>query len=203
MAERSSVPSLITPQWGAAFLLTVALLLGAGGIAVWQYLRFAEASDRVERAHTVLTLIDNLSSRVSEAETGHRGYLLTHDSRFLRPYENVASDTRKLSETLRVLVADDPPQRERAAELDELITARADEMARVLAIDRDQGPSNAVASLAAGRGRELMDEISAVAARMTAAERTPKPNWLATPHWVLRSSASCLPAVWAFWAGPL
>ena len=164
MADRASLPSLITPFWGVAFLLTVALLLGAGGIAVWQYLRFAGASDRVERAHNVLTIIDSLTARVSEAETGHRGYLLTHDSRFLGPYESVTADTRRLSNELRVLAAEDPQQLQRAAELDALIVARTDEMARVLAIDRGLGAASAVERLAAGRGRELMNEIRAAAA---------------------------------------
>jgi PAS domain S-box-containing protein len=171
MAARVSLPSLITPFWGAAFLLTVALLLGAGGIAVWQYLRFADASDRVERAHNVLTTIDSLASRVSEAETGHRGYLLTHDSRFLRPYENVTADTQRLVAELRTLAADDSQQLQRAAELEALIVARTDEMARVLAIDRGQGAASAVERLAAGRGRELMDEIRDAAAQMARAER--------------------------------
>jgi PAS domain S-box-containing protein len=172
MADRHSLPSLITPFWGAAFLLTVALLLGAGGIAVWQYLRFADATERVERAHSVLTAIDDLGSRISEAETGHRGYLLTHDGRFLQPYEQVTTDARRLSDTLRVLVADDPQQRERAAELEELIAARLEEMVLVLAIDRTQGVENAVARLTAGRGRELLEEIRAAARQMAVAERT-------------------------------
>ena len=207
MADRHSLPSLITPFWGAAFLLTVALLLGAGGIAVWQYLRFADATERVERAHSVLTAIDNLGSRISEAETGHRGYLLTHDSRFLQPYEQVTTDARRLSDTLRILVADDPQQRERAAELEELIAARLDEMVRVLAIDRAQGAENAVARLAAGRGRELMEEIRAAARQMSVAERSgwrraaPKPIWPARRRWGLRSSASCWRAAWVSWAG--
>ena len=127
MANRQSLPSLITPFWGAAFLLTVALLLGAGGIAVWQYLRFAEASDRVERGHSVLTAIDTLGSRISEAETGHRGYLLTHDARFLRPYEDVTADAQRLNGLLQMLLVDDAQQRERAAQIEALIGARLDE----------------------------------------------------------------------------
>jgi PAS domain S-box-containing protein len=172
MADRRSLSSRITPFWGAAFLLAVALLLGAGGIAVWQYVRFAEATESVQRAHNVRILVDSLASRVNEAETGHRGYLLTHDSRFLRPYDNVTAETRRLSDELRVLVGDDPAQRQRAAELDRLIVERADEMARVLAIDRDQGAASAVAHLAAGRGRELMEEIRDAATQMAATERT-------------------------------
>ena len=45
-------------------------------------------------------------------------------------------------------------------------------MATVLAIDREQGSESAVARLAAGRGRELMEEIRAAARQMAAAERS-------------------------------
>jgi PAS domain S-box-containing protein len=170
--ERKSLASSFSPFWGVAFLVAVALLLGAGAIAVWQYLRFAQASERVERAHGVLAAIDALATRISEAETGHRGYLLTHDPRFLRPYDNVTVDVRRLSENLRARVADSAEQLEAASALDELILSRLKEMEAVLAIDRERGPRDAVARLAAGSGRQLTDEIRTTAARMTALTRS-------------------------------
>ena len=42
----------------------------------------------------------------------------------------------------------------------------------MLAIDREQGSESAVARLAAGRGRELMEEIRAAARQMAVAERS-------------------------------
>jgi PAS domain S-box-containing protein len=170
MAGRHSLPSLITPFWGAAFLLAVALLLGAGGIAVWQYLRFAGASERVEDAHRVLETMGVLSSRLSEAETAHRGFLLTSEAAFLEPYHTVSIDARRLTDALVVHAANNPPQAELVHQLEDLVAVRLGEMARVLAIDSAEGREAALTRLTTGPSRELIVQVRDASAAIAAGE---------------------------------
>ncbi|MES2765553.1 MAG: response regulator [Bacteroidota bacterium] len=47
-----------------------------------------ENSETVRRTDDILLGLENILSHVKDAETGQRGYLLTHDPRFLEPYTN-------------------------------------------------------------------------------------------------------------------
>src|SRR5262245_56925733 len=76
----------VSPGWRWAFVVAIALLLLAGGIAIHQYLRFSDASSRIDRTHQVLNAIDALLAHLLDTETGARGYLLTGNDSFLAPY---------------------------------------------------------------------------------------------------------------------
>jgi PAS domain S-box-containing protein len=146
------------------------LLLAAGGLAVRQYIRFSAAANRVEHTYRVLQAIDDLQTRVVDGETALRGYLLTHDTAFLGPYEAVGAQAAALADQLVTLVADDATQRERAAELRTVVAVRVAEMANVHAADAAGGLDGGAARLAEGRGREQMDRARAIAAEMRTVE---------------------------------
>ena len=63
--------------WRWPFFAAIAVLLLCSGLAVQQYTRFADADAEVAHTHEVLDSIDRVLTRLVDAETGQRAYLLT------------------------------------------------------------------------------------------------------------------------------
>lgn len=80
----------------------------------WLYYRSFDRSNtyisKVEHAYKVVLQISELENYLKEAETGQRGYLLTHDSSFLRPYLNIRHNIKPGYDSLRRLTADNITQ---------------------------------------------------------------------------------------------
>jgi signal transduction histidine kinase/CHASE3 domain sensor protein/CheY-like chemotaxis protein len=165
-------PDIPTHAWRWPFLIAIAALLLTGGLAVLQYSRFADASALVEHTYEVLESIDLALTRLVDAETGHRGYLLTKHRDFLQPYEGAAAETHALLGRLTNLVADSPAQQQRARRLSALVDDRLEEMARVLELSESGDAAAVTARLSEGLGKRVMDDVRTVAAEMRAAEDT-------------------------------
>jgi signal transduction histidine kinase/CHASE3 domain sensor protein/ActR/RegA family two-component response regulator len=168
----NSRPDIPAHAWRWPFLVAIAALLLSGGLAVLQYSRFADASALVEHTYEVLESIDLALTRLVDAETGHRGYLLTRHLDFLQPYEGAAAETHALLGRLTNLVADSPAQQERARRLSSLVDDRLQEMARVLELSESGDAAAVTSRLSAGVGQRLMDDVRTVAGEMRAAEDT-------------------------------
>src|SRR4029453_25585 len=89
--DSAALRRLVAPSWRFAFVTAIVLLLLAGGLAVRQYARFSRATESVEHTYRVLSTIDSVLTRVVDGEAGLRGYLLTHEPAYLRPYDGVGT----------------------------------------------------------------------------------------------------------------
>jgi signal transduction histidine kinase/CHASE3 domain sensor protein/ActR/RegA family two-component response regulator len=168
----NSRPDIPSHAWRWPFLVAIAALLLSGGLAVLQSVRFADASALVEHTYEVLESIDLALTRLVDAETGHRGYLLTKNRDFLQPYEGATAETHTLLGRLGKLVADSPAQQERARRLSALVDERLQEMARVLELSESGDAAGVTSRLSAGLGKRVMDEVRSLAGEMRAAEDT-------------------------------
>src|SRR5947208_2204585 len=74
-------------------------------------------TNSVEHAYEVLTEAQNLENYLKDAETAQRGYLLTEDSTFLKPYflffKNIGPTYNRLVE----LTKDNPKQKKNLKDL--------------------------------------------------------------------------------------
>jgi len=146
-----------TPRWRAVFLVVIALLLVSGGLALHQYFRYSVASNANERTHQVLSSLDGLLSRLLDAETGARGYLLTGSEPFLEPYNQAEPRVATASAELVALVEGDPLQRERVRRLADLSQSRALELRTAVETFKAGRTTEAVERIASGVGQRLMD----------------------------------------------
>ncbi len=156
--------------WRWPFRVAIAVLLVCGGLAVMQYTRFADAAARVEHTHDVLDSIERVVTRLVDAETGYRGYLLTRNRMFLEPYAGVEGDIRQVLDRLQTLVADNPSQTARVARLKERSEEKLKEMATVVALADGGDLATAVTRLSSGNGKRIMDAVRAAAADLQSAE---------------------------------
>ena len=109
-------------------------------------------------------------SHLQDAETGQRGYLITHDLAFLQPYTDgtrgFAEDVREL----RSLASDNPEQLATIAHLEKLAADRIQRLG--IGVERTRADPNyhAGPAMRAGTGKALMDACRKLIAEMQARE---------------------------------
>ena len=139
---------------------TGATLIVALGVAAlfWALGRLDDAA--AERGHVSLVLnrVNELFSEVKDAETGQLGYLLTGDEAFLTPYLMVRDQVTGHLQELRNLTAI-PDAQARLDAAKPLIGAKLAELEQTIALRRNHDLPAALAAVAGGQGKALMDSI--------------------------------------------
>lgn len=103
-----------------AFLLAMAIVPLLFWLSIHNTDQLAQSTRWVEHTYRVLARIERLNNHVEVVETARRGYVLTRQEQYLRPYyyaqERLETDLRDLRE----LVADNPQQEARVRALKSL-----------------------------------------------------------------------------------
>ena len=108
----------------AGFALTLVVLAVNAWVSYQNTRRLVENDGRVDHTHRVLIQLESLLTALLDAETGQRGYLLTGEDRYLKYYETAPVRIQKQLEGLKELLADNPRQEERLADLRRRIDSR-------------------------------------------------------------------------------
>ena len=127
-----------------------------------------------ERAyvHTLDVLIatGELATAVNAALRGERGYLLTHDPRFLQPYEKARRDIPRMTDRLAALTRDNPRQRANLAALRVRMRSYLDLLALSVDLERSGRTAEARRIVRAGLGRSRIEGVLGVVADAEAEE---------------------------------
>lgn len=78
----------------------------------------------VDHTDSVITGLSATLSTMKDAETGQRGYLLTSDTTFLRPYHGAQERALVMLDNVQAMTADNPMQQRNCGELREVISHR-------------------------------------------------------------------------------
>ncbi len=110
-----------------AAVLVIIFLAGA-----FLFVTFRNHNQETLRAHTVqvMRLSSVIENDIAELESDHRGFLLTHDARFLEPFQRRRQIIKKRSDELASLVAEAPAQRGRVAKAQETVEHWIEEIAQ-------------------------------------------------------------------------
>src|SRR5690606_17617656 len=145
-------------------LAAVLVLIGVNEIG---YKRSAEAVEALARSHAARASLNQVLQSMLNAETGQRGYLLTGDKSYLRPYEQAVSTINANVRTLQSSYARQPDGQQDLAQLAQLIERKLSEMELTLKLrHQDQEAESWRFVLSTDAGREDMDAIRTVATRM-------------------------------------
>lgn len=161
--------------------LKVTLFLGAAAAVILLVISVVLAVANVRQlhdrsywvAHTqdVIHGFDSLVQLSTTAESSQRGYLLTGEPRYLGPYIAAVGSVGEVVDELQRLVADNPRQRERFAELRQRIQMRLDTLAELIEA-RKAGSFDVGRELQVlDRGKQLMDALRTTVDEMIAEER--------------------------------
>ena len=148
------------------FLVATAILVFVGGQSYRSTTRFAEAAQWREHTYEVLNSLDDAVGRLSDAETGQRGYLLTGDDAYLEPYRAAVKSIDQGVAHLKSLTSDNPNQQKRIQVLEPLIEKKLAELQSTIDLRRSNGLAAATGLVLEGSGKQAMDQIRAVIVEM-------------------------------------
>lgn len=94
-----------------ALAFSVILLVSLGKIYLSQNTLQLRYTEEVERTYQLIITLKNCGQFLADAETSHRGYLLSRDSHFKAPYLEAITRTDSALARIRALTADNVTQR--------------------------------------------------------------------------------------------
>ena len=127
-------------------------------------------SGEVEHTHRVLNKTEEVLSLMKDAETGQRGFLLTHSPAFLEPYHQSLAHIKRSCDSLRRLTGDNPRGQLRLDTLNALMSRRLEIMGRAVLYDTSRLGSKAERNQMLELGRLTMDSVRRLVNGMRAEE---------------------------------
>ena len=143
----------------ACVLLLAAMLTGTSWSAVGSSKERKSAAEWQLHTLEVLLETDDLKVATLSMVRGERGYLLTGDMAFLRPYETGLRDTRAGLDRLARLTRDNPQQRIRVRRLSTELQHLHDVLGSIVALKEAGRHGEAIALVKSGAGKDATDLI--------------------------------------------
>lgn len=154
-----------------SLLLAAALLLSVGIFVIRGARQFVASSAWVEHTHDVLTAFEHVYATVKDAEADQRGYLLTGRTELEQEFLANLPAARAAAARVVRLVADNPEQAARAAQLQQLVEKRLQASLETYSTYKSAGFEQARTRVASGSGIDLMNQIRELHKTMAARER--------------------------------
>jgi signal transduction histidine kinase len=141
--------------------LGVIVSLGVLGFAEIGYRRLEYANRAMSAALEMETAVNETLALIGEAESGQRGFLLTGDPSYLKPYNAALPKIDHAFGRLRELVNSNGTvvMNDHATQLNGLIGKKLNELESTLALNERSGREAAYQLIDTGLGQRLMEEI--------------------------------------------
>jgi len=145
--------------------LGVLVSLGILAFAELGYRRLETANRLTSGALAMQAAVNDVLARVTEAEAGQRGFLLTGDTKYLQPYRDAIPRIDERWTELRQMINDSTPMslRNHFSKLNNLIGRKLAELEMSLAVNEKSGREAAFQVIDTGIGQKLMSDIRAEA----------------------------------------
>jgi CheY-like chemotaxis protein/CHASE3 domain sensor protein len=161
----------IAAKLGLGFgLVTALLVINATSFFVIQHNEEIQR-DWTGHSYEVIEALRDLEVQTLNQQTGVRGFQLTGDAAFLKPYADGSEAYRTVLLRLRGLVVDNPAQQTQLDRIDAVMTAWNRQIAEpAIALVRSNGPGPASVALTI-KGKAFRDELRAIIAETQVTER--------------------------------
>jgi signal transduction histidine kinase len=157
--------------WRTALLGGALMLLLTSAAMSWRDLKQLQEDSRwVAHTYQVLNTAGDVQEQLAKAEAGQRGYVLTGQPRYLKPYQDALASLETKQRLLRDLVKDNSPQGQRIERLESLIWSKLSEINDTIQLRHSSGFETALERMRDDRSKQLTDQISKVAADIDAEE---------------------------------
>lgn len=145
--------------------LGVIVSLGVLGFAEIGYRRLEFANKAMSAALEMETAVNETLALIGEAESGQRGFLLTGDPSYLKPYKGALPKIDQTFARLRELINANGTAAmiDHAGQLNVLIGKKLNELESTLALNERSGRDAAFQLIGTGLGQRLMEDIRAQA----------------------------------------
>ena len=183
-ATRFAIPRTLMAGFILAALATLVIAL----------VNFRSAETRtdavraMDRTTLAMRQLNLFTLAIRDAETGQRGYLLTGDLTYLKPFDAAVTALHKHLTDLKTSAADYAAHRQLTEQLEELTQQKLRELSETIALRKSGDGVGAMTLVQSGAGQQLMERIREVSESL----RTQQNLQLETrrQHWVSPASNS-------------
>jgi len=154
---------------GFGLLLTLLFIIG---IASYKNLfQLIENNRLATKNRVILKKLEVVLTKITDAETGQRGYIITGDERYLEPYHAAIATIDQEMKELRKLIVDNPDQELKLDALEPLIAQKLIGLKERIGLRKNKGFEAAAQEVRLGKGRTVMDKIRKIISDMEDKER--------------------------------
>jgi signal transduction histidine kinase/CHASE3 domain sensor protein/ActR/RegA family two-component response regulator len=153
-----------------AFLMGLALLISLSVVSYRSLSELTRTADQVTDSLRVITQLEETLSDFKDIAIGYRSYVLTGKESYLDVYRQARQDMDFNFRELRNMTADDPRQRQRLDELEQLKQRSFDRSEEIVRTRRTQGVNETLILLERDAGQTPATEIRQVIKEMEAEE---------------------------------
>jgi signal transduction histidine kinase/CHASE3 domain sensor protein/DNA-binding response OmpR family regulator len=186
MPRSTALGSSRDPVIWLGLAAAIIFFMATGAVAYFDFQTVKADSALVIHTGDTLAALEDVLSAVKDAETGQRGYLLTGNESYLRPYRAAAEEIGPRLYALQRLTMDNPAQQDRLATLKERIDAKLGELKQTIDLRQSGAEAAALAVVQSDRGKEEMDAIRGDVSAMEREEidlRTKRLAEMAEAYW--------------------
>ena len=112
----------IKNRWG--YLIAFLMLLISYFLIFFIIKKLAREAQSVSHSYDVINNLESIKGEITDAETGVRGYVITKDVRFLKPYNTGSKKVTALFRQLLILTADNKTYKTKLDSLGKMIDKR-------------------------------------------------------------------------------
>ncbi|MEO8235869.1 MAG: CHASE3 domain-containing protein [Flavobacterium sp.] len=153
------------------FVIFIFLLLFISSITYKNSLQFTDSTKWVIHSYKVHSELDNLMLILKDAETGQRGFLLTHDTTYLSPYFRSKIKARESVNKLRKLFSTNLNQQKNMERLSELTELRFAYLRYAMYQDSIGSKNKTNIRSGLDNGRLIMDTVRSQSIKMQKIEK--------------------------------
>ncbi|WP_428313117.1 response regulator [Hydrocarboniphaga sp.] len=162
---------ILPPTTLIGFVVAIIAVVLIGAVSYRSLQGATNASVSVTHTLEMTEHLQRVLSRLKDAETGQRGYLLTGNDGYLAPFNEAQATLPAELKSLKHLVANDAPQQRRFDMLEQLSIEKMEELGQTIELRRGGDAAGAMAIVLTNRGKTAMDLIRSVIGEMQVQER--------------------------------
>ncbi|MFV5701280.1 response regulator [Flavobacterium sp. XS2P12] len=152
------------------FLACALVLLGVAIFSFKNSEKFVASNALVNHSNQVLYELEQILMSTIDAETGVRGYVITGDEVFLKPFRSANTKAIEQLDKVKELTKDNPNQQKNIKELAKMLKMRFDNLNKCITL-RKKDFEKAREFVASGEGKQLQDEIRKIIAKAQESEQ--------------------------------
>ena len=158
-ATRFAIPRTLM----AGFILAAVATLVIGLVNFRSAETRTEAVRAMDRTTLAMRHLNRFTQAIKDAETGQRGYLLTSDLSYLKPFDAAVTSLHKHLTDLKASAADYPAHLQLVEQLEALTQQKLRELTETIALRKAGDGVGAMALVQSGAGQQIMDQLREVA----------------------------------------
>jgi hypothetical protein len=153
------------------FGLASAILVLIGVVSYQNTRGLIDSNNRIQKTQQRINDLEELFSQIKDAETGQRGYILTGEESYLKPYNEAVKIGNIEVRKLRELTDSQSNQHQQINTLEALMAAKLAELKQTIDLRQNKGLAAALQIVRTNKGEKLMDDIRKIIHEMENKEK--------------------------------